>query len=219
MPFFPELSRRPLEELMKCFIDPGREKEIPKEEGELWLDEVAVQIARASTKGIKFLLDHIPVVDERRLRAILIALPSAGNKLSARARAEICRQSRSLLGHSRPLIVAEAADVLRHLGCREAEEEVSRLLHHPSPYVVGSALRFLARHFPDRAGPLLEGALDSEEPIIRQNAIDELDELEYFPALPRIKRLVNDADADVRQAALTAVRNLEELGREQKASG
>jgi HEAT repeat protein len=56
-------------------------------------------------------------------------------------------------------------------------------------------------------------ALTSKEPIVRQNAVDELDELNFSQALPAIKRLLRDKDRSVRQAARTAVRNLEEAGR------
>ena len=41
------------------------------------------------------------------------------------------------------------------------------------------------------------------------NAIDELEEMDYRAALPFIRRLLNDSDKYVRQAAETAVRNLE----------
>jgi HEAT repeat protein len=75
--------------------------------------------------------------------------------------------------------------------------------------VVGSALRFFARCDPVRAVPLLEKALKAEEPIVRQNAVDELDEMNHRPALEKIKRLLRDPDKDVRQAARTAVAHLE----------
>ena len=60
-----------------------------------------------------------------------------------------------------------------------------------------------------RAMPLLEKALKAEEPIVRQNAVDELDEMNHRPALEKIKRLLRDPDKDVRQAARTAVAHLE----------
>jgi HEAT repeat protein len=209
MPFFPELGRRPAKELMGCFLDHVCEKEVPREEWEEWLAEVAMHLAQSGPAGVKFLLAHIPDVDEKRLRAILVGLPFARQKLSARLRTEICKQARNLLGDDRPLIVAEAVDDLWLLNCPEAKADVLRLLYHPSPYVVGSALRFLARLFPEQAAPILEQALDAADPIVRQNAIDALDDLQYVPALSKIKRLVKDTNADVRQAARTAVSNLE----------
>ena len=56
---------------------------------------------------------------------------------------------------------------------------------------------------------MLERALHSKEPVVRQNAVDELDEMNYTPALAKIKRLLADPDKDVRQAASTAVAHLE----------
>jgi hypothetical protein len=204
---------------MRWFTDRGRKKETPHEEGELWLQELAIQIAKSGAKGIKFLLACVPDADESRLRAALLGLSSVREKLTARSRAEVSTAAQGLLGDARPLIVAEAVDTLRHLGCTMAKDEVHRLVKHPSPYVVGSVLRFEAHNSPDGAVPLLERALTAKEPIVRQNAIDELDDLGYVPALPKIRRLVDDPDKDVRQAALTAVENLEALRREQKASG
>ena len=39
--------------------------------------------------------------------------------------------------------------------------------------------------------------------------LDELDEMNYQPALKKIKRLLQDPNEDVRQAACTAVAHLE----------
>jgi HEAT repeat protein len=183
--------------------------EVPRDERDLWLQEVAVQIARTGTGGVKFLLAFVPYADASQLRAILVALSLSGKKLLASQRAEVCDLGRRLLKDRRALVVAEAVDTLNHLECREAEKAVAPLLQHASPYVVGSALRFFARLVPEKAGSLLKKALKSPEPIVRQNAIDELDELQCRDALTRIRRLLDDPDDDVRQAAETAVAHLE----------
>jgi hypothetical protein len=207
MSLFPELRQHGAKELPGLFLG-DRALEMPEEEGELWLQEVAIAIAKTGAKGVDFLLSCVPVVDESRLRAILLAM-SFVQKLSARKRAAICELARTLLKDKRARIVAEAVDTLSKLAGPKAAESVSPLLHHPSPYVVGSALRFFAHHDPERAIPLLEIALKSEEPIVRQNAVDELDDMNYAPALPKIRRLLRDPDADVRQAAQYAVTHLE----------
>jgi HEAT repeat protein len=210
MPLFPELSCRPPEELMHWFLDRDREAKVPDGEGESWLTEVAIEIAKAGANGIDWLLSVTPDVDASRQRAILTAFASAEKKLSVRKRTAICTLARTLLANRQPLVVAEAIDTLCHLGCRDARDDIFRLLEHSSPYVVGSALRYLARHEPTTAVPLLEKALESDEPVVRQNAIDELEELDYLPALPKIRRLLDDVDEYVRQAARTAVSHLEE---------
>ena len=55
---------------------------------------------------------------------------------------------------------------------------------------------------------LLE-SLRSDDPIIRSNAIDEIDDLEWTEALPHLYPLVHDEDANVREAACTAIATLE----------
>src|SRR5579871_6206992 len=163
MSMFPELSRYGPKEMQNLFLS-DRALEVHEEERELWLDEIAIAIAKGGAKGVDFLLSCVPIVDEVRLRAILLAL-SFVRKCSARKRAIICELARKFLYDKRALVVAEAVDTLRHLEDAAAAESVSPLLDHPSPYVVGSALRFFARHDPTRAIPLLEKALISEEPI------------------------------------------------------
>jgi HEAT repeat protein len=205
---FPEVRRLSLKEL-ESFFQGTRTPHVPEDEQELWLQEVAIRIARTGAKGVDFLLSFLPRADQRRLRAALIALSFVQRTLSARKRMKICRLVMALLHDRRAMIVAEAVDTLSHLGCPAAEEEVYSLLQHGSPYVVGSALRFLSRHLGAKAAPLLVQALRSEEPIVRQNALDELDEMNYVRALPQIRQLLQDPDADVRQAARTAVGHFE----------
>jgi HEAT repeat protein len=206
---FPELRRHSPKELPRFFMD-GHEPEVSEDERDHWLQEVAIQITKTGARGIDFLLSCVPVADETRLRAILLALSMVVKRLSAQKRRTICALALALLDDERPVIVAEAVDTLRSLGCVAAETAVNPLLKHPSPYVVGSALRFFAHHDPEKAVPLLEKALKSPEPIVRQNAVDELDDMNYKPALPKIRRLLQDPDKDVRQAACAAVAHLEE---------
>jgi HEAT repeat protein len=184
--------------------------QVDENEQELWLQEAAVTIAKAGAWGVDFLLAFVPYADESRLRAILLALSMAAKKLSALQRANLVEVARRLLDDKRALVVAEAVDTLSHLGCREATKSVTPLLQHPSPYVVGSALRFFSRCAPDQAVPLLEKALKADDPIVRQNAVDELAELNYTPALAKIRRLLQDPHPDVRQAARTAVAHFED---------
>ena len=113
------------------------------------------------------------------------------------------------------MVVADAIETLSTLDALEVIDRIADLRNYDSPYVVGSVLRFLSRHSPSRARPLLLEALSSDQSIIRQNAVDELDELMDVAALPHLRRLLNDEDKAVRQAAHTAVTNPEEHAREQ----
>jgi hypothetical protein len=208
MAIFPELVQQESEKLQHWFLDPSKANKVPKEDRPLWLEEISARIAKTGTKGVDFLLNHVNGQDEARTRAILIAL-SLRKNFSDRMRTRICDCVQTFLLDSRPLVVAEAIDTLRLLQCETSLGPIVWLINHPSPYVVGSVLRFLASHLRDKAAPILEFALKSGEPIVRQNAIDELDDLSYTPALPKIRELLTDPDANVRLAALTAVKNLE----------
>jgi len=181
---FPSLHKVQPTELMAWFLgySPPR---IPKDEYEFWLQEVALAIANAGPDWAGVLLAFAPHANEVQLRAILLALSCAKGILSEKQRDVLCARARDLLADRRPMVVAEAVDTLTTLGCRRTKESISSLLRHPSPYVRGSALRHFARRHPKEAVPLLERALHSKEPVVRQNAVDELDELNYTPALEK----------------------------------
>ncbi|HYT93731.1 MAG TPA: HEAT repeat domain-containing protein [Gemmataceae bacterium] len=209
MAFFPELVGLPLETLTQAFDSPPSPADAaPAEDPFLWFSEVALAIAQDGEAGVNWLLHHLPEDDEDRLRAVLFALSSVEGDLRDQRRSQLEQFLLAVLADQRPLIVAAAVDGLTALDCADALDRVLPLLAHDSPYVVGSVLRFLARHHPEKARPALLLALKSAEPIIRQNAVDELDELDYVEALPALRRLLNDEDGYVRQAAQTAVSNL-----------
>lgn len=205
MAVFPELDRAEPAQLIAWFASRNG---VHREEEGLWLDEVATRLAETGPGGIRFLISSIPGAKERQLQAIFLALSLVRNKLSSRRRIEICNLGLVFLEDRRARVVAEAIDLLCHLECTSAREQILGLLCHPSPPVVGAVLRYMARHFPGEAIPLLEVALTSKDAIVRQNAVDELDELGRVEALPAIRRLLRDEDRDVRQAARTAVSNL-----------
>lgn len=203
MAMFPELEQAALKDLLRWFSNRNGKH---ADEKNLWLEELALQIGGSGPAGIRFLLSSISGATESHLRAILLGLAAVRNP-SPRRHTEICNVARSFLDDHRPLVVAEAVDLLNSLACTDARARIDKLRGHSSPYVVGSVLRYLARHFPSEAIPVLIEALASREPIVRQNAIDELDEMDHAPALPAIRRLLRDKDRWVRQAARAAVKN------------
>jgi hypothetical protein len=162
------------------------------------------------SRGIQFLIDSMDVADAARLRAALIGLSLGADGLSARKRREVENAAQRRLADERPTIVAESIDLLNRLGSTKMRGRIWKLRTHASPFVVGSVLRYMARQFPEEAVDLLKSHLRHSEPIVRQNAIDELDLLECLDALPAIKRLLKDPDKNVRQAARAAVGNLEQ---------
>ena len=109
------------------------------------------------------------------------------------------------LDHSNELIVIEAIDGLAHLEATEAHDRVLAHLAHPSQYVVGAVLRYMSRLFRDEALSILLEALRDERYIVRECAVDELDELDppAFDAevASHIRPLLDDSHPDVRSAA------------------
>lgn len=180
-------------------------------ERRLFLDETARRIAEHGEPGVVFLLERIGKAKDDEPRAIFLGLtfaPKAAlRRLRDRIRVILLKHTRD----SRELVAAQAIDALRLLDFKDTQAELLPLLTHQSAYVVGSVLRFLSRHDPAAARPRLIDALRSPSPIVRQNAIDELDELECTQALSEIRRLLTDPDPDVRQAAQTAAANLAEI--------
>lgn len=207
MSFYPELRDLDLPALSERFrgIAPdGREYAYP------FYAEVASLIRNQGKAGITFLLDEIGRASADRLRAILFAL-TRQPKLRHPALLDLLRSS---LRDERPLVVAEAVDGLWSQGKRNMTYEVLSLQNHSSPYVRGAVLRFVSHLTPRCAPLLLIAALKEPDPIVRQNAVDELHRLGVTGAIAHLRPLLQDEDPDVRQAARTAVEDLEWAARE-----
>ncbi len=209
MGFFPDLEQQSVEDLKKSFAG-VLASDIPEEDRQIYMEELASKMAESGEAGLSFLLQQISAADEEKLRAILVGLTFAREPALSKDRQQVKEVLLSFVGDARPLVASEAVDGLRLLGFKETVKDVLPLLDHPSPYVVASVLRFLSWHDPKNAKSLLLKALESPDPIIRQNAIDELEEMNCTEALPALRRLLTDPDPDVRQAAMTAVSNLQE---------
>jgi HEAT repeat protein len=199
MSLYDELDNLSLEQLRARFH--GR---APHDEEDLYFSEVAHKIAVFGEPGIQVLLNQLSSPDPTRRWAALAALAT-----SAREHPDLSAVFRTHLRDDEPAMVAEAIDGLGLAGDREAEDAVLALRAHPSPYVRASVLRYLRRLFPERAKPLLVEALGDPDCLVRENAADELDELDDPSAVPNLVRLLKDPVADVRQAAITAVEGLE----------
>jgi HEAT repeat protein len=206
MGLFPELESFGNDRLQESFLN-GSERDCVQE-SELWLQEVAVRIAQTGDNGLEFLLRDVLSLDSLRLRAVLISLCFLPDAVRARNKARLEALLLSLLETTEDSVVAEAIEALRCLGNADVLDRIMPLLSHQSPYVVGSALRYVGRLYPSIAKPLVSDALGSRSAIVRQAAIDELDELGCADMIPAIRRLFDDDDKDVRAAARTAVKNL-----------
>ena len=203
MSFYPELDRLNLEELVQHF-------RMPPSEGEdyaiAYYQEVAHLIRQKGEAGITFLQQEINRANTAQLQAILFALTETRlNDLALR------NLLFSYLKDDRAIIVMEAIDALSRQGEKDAIYSVLALREHPSPYVRSSVLRFMRRLYPDRAFPLLIKALKDPDFIVRENAADELGELDVVEAISDLHPLIEDPHPDVRQAAQTAIEILESL--------
>lgn len=205
---FPEFDSLPLTELRARFRAPPPED--PDIEGDflLWYEELAVSIReRDPDEGARFLRGEVAGADRDRLTAILLALTWFGESDGAHADLLI-----EAFDHPDEHVAAEAIDGLAMLGGSGLTERVMARGADHRPLVRGAVLRFVGKVVPHRAPALLLDALRDPHYIVRENAIDELHELDYRPALVRIEPLCRDPHPDVRQAALTAIADLRPRG-------
>jgi HEAT repeat protein len=200
-----------LDALIQQFNAAPNRLSIENNERDAPMQEYACQIAESGPRGVRFLLKQLEGAHELRIRAILIALKVNVANQSPNMRKRVCEAARGLISDKRPMVVADAVDLLRSCSFRSVKSQVIKLLTHDSPFVVGSVLRYLSGLFPKEALPCLFEALRSSDPVVRQNGIDELDELGCTDALPAIRELTKDLNADVRMAADLAVKNLSSI--------
>jgi len=211
---YPELDSLSLSELQAQFRaappeDPDLANVPPPEDpdleyADLWYDEVAIAIReRDPDAGARFLRGEVAGADPDRLTAILLAIswfhePDRGN-------ADLLIEC---LAHPDEHVVARAIDGLGWLGGCGLTDRVLALIADPRAGVRGAVLRFAARAVPDRAPSLLLDALQDPHYHVRGNAVDQLEDLDYTPALARIEALCVDPHPHVRETALSAIANL-----------
>ncbi len=204
MSWYPELDSLSLSELEARFRAPPPDDPEDADYYQIWYDEVAIAIReRDPEEGARFLRGEVASADPERLTAILLAITWFHER--DRGNADLLIEG---LEDPNEHVVARSIDGLSWLGDCAGTEQVLALGADPRPWVRGAVLRFASRVVPDRAPALLLDALRDPHYIVRENAIDELDELGYTPALARIEALCADPDPHVRQAALSAIPNL-----------
>lgn len=208
MSFYPELDRLNQEELAVRFHMPPPQGE---EYANAYYQEIARLLREKGEGGIAFLQQEIDNENPAKLQAILFALTE-----TRMPHFELRDFLISYLSDRRPIIVMEAIDGLRRQGEKEAVNLVLALEQHSSPYVRSSVLRFMRQLYPEQALPLLIKGLKDPDFIVRENAADELAELEAVEALSNLRPLITDPHPDVRQAAQTAIEILESVASDLK---
>jgi HEAT repeat protein len=204
MSFYPELDRLSLAELVDRWND-----ELPQayEDANLYYDELANLSVGKGKAGRDYLGDYLASamsheLGSARLGAALCFVPSPEDALPL---GELLQYLHSSDAH----VVSRTVWGLTQQREKDAIEEVLLLKSHPFPQVRGSVLEFLSKLYPELAKPFLLEALHDSSHIVRASAIDELDYLEAVESVADIKWLLTDSHPFVRQAAQTAVENLE----------
>ncbi len=105
--------------------------------------------------------------------------------------------------HENGTVAASALDAARHQENKSIWPKVEPLSTHPSPWVRGAVLRYAGHILKDAAVPLLVAGLTDPEARVRENAIDELDDLgvDDPEIVSMVRDLLSDPDANVVQAA------------------
>lgn len=160
-------------------------------------DVVAAELAKDHRHALEAMLDSL---SNKRMRAGICGLGMASSIESEPA-------IKNFIHHDDALVVAAAIDALRRIGSAEWPI-ISSQLRHASPYVQGAALRYAKEALGKDALPLLLTGLDDENPLVRENAIDELDGLISAENAYLITPYLDDPAAHVRQAAQTLLDSL-----------
>lgn len=170
-----------------------------------YYEAVARELYEQGEPGVEVLTQELAGRRVPQLRAALTVLAMHQGSEPA-----FVEKVKLLAGDSEPVIAGDAIRLLGSLGVTELGERIRGLGDHPSPFVRASVLDYLARAEPESAYPaLVQGLLDSDY-VVRETAVDALDDLDSTEAISVIEPLLEDPHEDVRQAARTAVDNLRE---------
>ncbi len=193
-----ELDNLSLDDLIQRFRAPSPDPE----EAALYFGELAIRIQQYGEPSLDFLLAERPTIeqDEDRLRALLLGLT-----YEKRDDAAVRTILLEYLDDARPLVVMDALDGLRYWRVSDAQQQVNALSQHRSPYVRGGVVRYMAGVFPNEATELLLAALHDEHFIVRESAIDAIDDEGLKALLPAVRPLLEDVHPDVRGAAQWAL--------------
>ncbi|MFB2892645.1 HEAT repeat domain-containing protein [Aerosakkonemataceae cyanobacterium BLCC-F50] len=201
MSFYTEFDQLNVEDLKQRFCASPPEGE---EYATVYYQEIGQLIQERGEEAIDFLKNAIKTANTSQLQGILFALSNSQQKDG-----DLKTLLLSYLQDHRSIIVMEAVDALSRLGAKDTLDYILALREHSSPYVRASVLRFLRRWYPEIAFNLLVEALKDPDFIVRENAADELGELEITEAIDYLNPLLKDPHPDVRQAAQTAIEILQ----------
>lgn len=164
-----------------------------------YYDVIACNLAQQYRSQLENLLH---VLTGTRLRAAICGLGIASIESD-----KIDNLLAPFLNHSDDLVISAAIDALRRAG-KSNWSLIEPLLRHQSPYVRGAALRYCkAKLGAGAASWLLEGFKDPD-PIVRENALDEIEDIVDKSMMSIIETMLVDSSASVREAARTLLSNI-----------
>jgi hypothetical protein len=196
---FPELANLTLDDLIERFCGDPPDPEYAAE----YFMEIGCRIIRHGERGVTFLLDERTRVEreESRLRGVLCGLSCERIRYP-----NVRPVFYAHLSDPRDIIKVDAIAGLGLYGDKRALSSVIALCGHPSGMVRGAVLRYLQDCYPKDAVPAALAALNDPHPVVREGAIDVLDELLVTGRyLDRIRPFLEDPDKDVRAAANWAI--------------
>jgi hypothetical protein len=198
MPLYPELATLSFPQLITAFEQPRHV------DGVLFYQEVAGAIRAAGDLGLGYLLGKLTTRRSSQVRATILGLtfpPVQEPQLAAHIQ-DVLRQ---YIQHQHALIAMDAIDALCHLDDRAPAAAVLARTNDASPYLRSAVVRYVAVLLPEQILAIVLPALQDPDHIVRESAIDALDEADWVDAAEVIRPYLKDPHPHVRQAAATAL--------------
>lgn len=195
-----DFHKMPFSELVEVFNN-----DILLKNDEAYLGDVAAAIAKNGQAGFEFLLDAIKKGADTRRRWAVFGLANGSDQNE-----KVDLLLTQLITDKCPEVLSEVIDGFIAIQDNTRWKVIDGFRNHKSEYVRGAVLRYACYALKkEEAFKILIEGLHDPHFIVIENAIDELDYLGDPKAIESIKTFVNHENLDVREAALTAVSNLE----------
>lgn len=139
----------------------------------------------------------LPLLSEKRLQSAIFSLGITG--------ASAYDETVFLyLSHDNERIIATSLETLSRTG-KVSWGRVAHLFDHESGIVRAATLRFAQNRLEDAAKPLLLSALKDPDPLVRQTALSEIEEMIKASELSQLSHLLKDPDHGVRKTAHSVI--------------
>jgi hypothetical protein len=201
MPLYPELTALSFPQLITAFEQPRHP------DGLTFYQEVAIVIRTVGDLGLGYLLGKLSASRIIPMRSAILGLTFPPVQEPGLA-AHIQHTLRQYIQHRHAIIAMDAIDTLRLLGDRTPTAAVLASATHPSAYVRGAVVRYVAELVPEQIPAIVLPALQDPHYIVRESAIDALDEIRWVDTAEAVRPYLTDPHPDVRQAAATALEHL-----------